>query len=496
MKWICFVLLLGTFVPGYFSNQRICKTQVLRSFGLQSRITPSTTNALCKEVTYNCCTKRDQMKIHKTWNQVNKEYFQATYRGSRDSFEKMSSILLSKEDFVVKKIVEKFKESMKPPEAFLEHLDDLVGEYNKRDAKFYSDLMTQIRPKMSALHTELKSYRQSLFCTLCDWRSHSYFNPQSLTLQYSGPFCLDLVGKYIDMMWDKYGEIFKLITIMDEFMFLISGQRLILEEDSRTFIKYVAIIDRCRMDNTKIASCADVCREFNLNKFTYLWDGEPKVIALLADNYDKLWAVMNDEIRLQQLFLFRHQDWGKDKLAQFIAIDSTLSKNQGILAEAGMRKNTFELNFKSSNVKNFYEYKHPTNTVQIETLDEELSSYSLYKMIDPPIDVSTFMIVFDPVTGLNPTKDAKDMNFEMTVDQLLALLHSSGTNIAALNEVVDKPVTEIMTDITITDIADFINNPFIEFARIVKPPKKKPRSLMTSSRLSLAVLVFLMTQLF
>ena len=167
------------------------------------------------------------------------------------------------------------------------------------------------------------------------------------------------------------------------------------------------------------------------------------------------------------------------------------------IAQVGVRKNTFELNFKSSNVKNFYEYKHPTNTVQIETLDEELSSYSLYKMIDPPIDVSSFMIVFDPAAGLNPTNDSKEMNFDMTVDQLLALLHSSGTNIAALNEVIDKPVSDIMTDITITDIADFINNPFIEFARIVKPPKKQPRSLMSAGTLCWnIVLVVLLMRLF
>ena len=110
-------------------------------------------------------------------------------------------------------------------------------------------------------------------------------------------------------------------------------------------------------------------------------------------------------------------------------------------------------------------------------------------MIDPPIDVSSFMIVFGPFAGLNPIEDSKEMNFDMTVDQLLALLHSSGTNIAALNEVIDKPVSDIMTDITITDIADFINNPFIEFARIVKPPKKQPRNLMSTGSLCWSVVL-------
>lgn len=492
MKTYRLFILLGILATCALASQRICKTQVLRSFGLQSRITPSATNALCPGVSYNCCTKRDQMKIHKTWTQVNREYIQSTYRTSRDSFEKLGSILLAKDDFVLKGIVDKFKTAMSPPDPFMNHIGDLVAEYSKRDAKYYSEMMTQLRPKMAALHTDMRQFRQSLFCTLCDWKTHTFFNPQSMTLQYSQPFCLALVAKYIDLLWDKYGEIFRLLTVMDEFMFLISGQRLMGVEDSRTFLRYTAIIDRCRLDNTKIASCADVCREFNINKFNYMWDGEPRVITTFVDNYDRFWAIMNDNTRLNQMFLFRTQEWTRERLAQFISTESVLSKNHNAMAQIGMRKNTFDLNFKSSSVKNFYEYKHPTNSVQIETLDEELSSYSLYKMIDPPIDVSKFMIVFDPAAGLNPQKDGEEMNFEMSVDELLALLHSSGTNIAALNEVIDKSVADIMTDITITDIADFINDPFIEFARIVKPPKKAVRNLMSAGSLSWKVVLGLL----
>lgn len=492
MKSCRLLLILGCLAACLLANQRICKTQVLRSFGLQSRITPSATNALCPQISYNCCTKRDQMKIHKTWVQVNRQYIQTVYRTSQDSFEKLGSILLAKDDFVLKGIVDAFRTAMTPPDPFLNHLGDLVSEYNKRDAKFYSGLMTQNRPKFAAMNTELRRFRQSLFCTLCDWRTHQYFNPQSMTLQYSQPFCLALTAKYIDPLWDKYGEIFRLLTVMDEFMFLISGQRLMPAEDSRTFLRYTSIIDRCRADTSKIASCADVCREFNINKFNFMWDGEPKVITTFVDNYDRFWAIMNDHTRLNQLFLFRVQEWTRERLAQFIATESVMSKNMAALSQIGIRKNTFDLNFKSSSVKNFYEYKHPTNSVQIESLDEELSSYSLYKMIDPPIDVSKFMIVFDPAGGLNPQKDGQEMNFEMSVDELLALLHSSGTNIAALNEVIDKLVADIMTDITITDLADFINDPFIEFARIVKPPKKASRNLMSAGSLGWKVVLGLL----
>lgn len=492
-------LILGLMAIQIKCGQRICKTQVLRSFGLQSRITPTTTNSLCPDVGYNCCTKRDQMKIHKTWNQVNKEYIQSTYRTSRDSFEKLVSILLSKDDYSLKTCVEKFVEAMKPSQPFIDHLNDLVMEYDKKKSRDYSTIVEKVRPKLQALHSDLQKYRQSLFCTLCDWKSHQYFNPQSMTLQYNQPFCLQIVSKHIDMLSDKYKVIFRLLATMDEFLFLISGQRLMEDEDKATFLRYSVIIDKCALDNTKIAACADVCREFNLNKFTYMWDGEPKVVDNFITQYEKLWSVMNDQAKLAKMFIYRPQEWTKEKLTQYQQIESVFSKNIAAIAEQSVRKNTFELNFKASNVKNFFEYRHPTNDVQIETLDEELSSYSLYKMIDPPIDISKFIIIFDPYGGINPAKDSKEMNFEISVDQLLALLHASGTSIASLNEVIDENVSSIMNDLTITDIADFINNPFIEFARIVKPPKKTlQRSLMnawlfTSFFKLISVLVLMLT---
>ena len=480
-------------------GQRICKTQVLRSFGLQSRITPTATNSLCPGISYNCCTKRDQMKIHKTWNQVNKEYIQSIYRTSRDSFEKLVAILLSKDDYNLKSYSEKFVESMSPSDAFKNHLEDLVMEYNKKKSTDYSRIVEKIRPNLQGLHDNLQKYRQSLFCTLCDWKSHQYFNPQSMTLQYNQPFCLQMISKYIDLLSDKYRVIFRLLTTMDEFLFLTTSQRLMSDEDKQTFMRYTAIIDRCALDNTKIAACADVCREFNMNKFTYMWDGEPKVIDYFIIQYEKFWSAMNDQTKLLKMFIYRSQEWTKERLEQYIAIESVLSKNIGAIAQQSVRKNTFELNFKASNVKNFYEYRHPTNDVQIETLDEELSSYSLYKMIDPPIDISKFIIIFDPFGGINPVNDSKEMNFEIQVDQLLALLHASGTNVASLNEVIDDNVSTIMNDLTITDIADFINNPFIEFARIVKPPKKiVQRSLMSVGLFTvffktMSVLVMLLT---
>ena len=97
-------------------------------------------------------------------------------------------------------------------------------------------------------------------------------------------------------------------------------------------------------------------------------------------------------------------------------------------------------------------------------------------MVEPPVDISKFLIVFDPNTGIDLKKDSAEMNFDASVDQILALLNTSGGDVKSLNEIIDNPVKLLMKDVQIIDIADFINDPYIEFAKVVKPPPKKKQN--------------------
>ncbi len=81
-----------------------------------------------------------------------------------------------------------------------------------------------------------------------------------------------------------------------------------------------------------------------------------------------------------------------------------------------VKKNSFQLHFKSQSVRNYIQREHPTNTVQIETLDDEISSYTLYKMAQPPMDIAKFLILIDPDAGINLYKDSKETGFEITVE--------------------------------------------------------------------------------
>ena len=155
------------------------------------------------------------------------------------------------------------------------------------------------------MYKEVQKHRKGFLCNLCNWRNHQFYNPQSMTVTYNQKFCLQLAIKYIDLLWDKYGEIFRFINVMDEFMLLISGNKMIDSIDHAIFHRYGVIIDKCKKDTSKIENCADVCREFNLNKFNYMWDGETAVIKKFMKSYEELWKKFDDEKDMMSLFNYR-----------------------------------------------------------------------------------------------------------------------------------------------------------------------------------------------
>lgn len=59
--------------------------------------------------------------------------------------------------------------------------------------------------------------------------------------------------------------------LLDEFIYLVSNQRLIKYDADRAILhKYKIITNKCKAD----PKCFDVCKEYNMNKFSYMFDGE------------------------------------------------------------------------------------------------------------------------------------------------------------------------------------------------------------------------------
>ncbi len=76
--------------------------------------------------------------------------------------------------------------------------------------------------------------------------------------------------------------------LFDEFLYLLIGKRMMSDpEDRNKFNRYIKIINNCYKEGT-VEGCYDVCTEFNINRMTYIFEGESKPLKDFIDNLRKV----------------------------------------------------------------------------------------------------------------------------------------------------------------------------------------------------------------
>lgn len=473
LKLFVYLFLVLCVLSPASAHMRTCKTNILRSLGLHSRITPNRLNSICPSASLNCCTEHDQMKLHKLWSSHGFTHISASHAANQAAFLKIRNVLSYKDKIDYKRIFELFRDKAQPTpsEQYLNHIQKVMVEMSKRNEAYLKNLMETMPKRLQAMQNEMRHLRKAFLCSMCDWHNHRYFNSESMTLTYAGPFCTSLIQKYVDLLADKYMDVVKFLLNLDEFYYLITNDRLMASPmDRAVFRRFSLIIDKCKKNPTKLEDCADICKEFTMNNFSYMFDGESSV----WENYNNAFnnikdALVGEDREIVRLFSMRKQDWSVKRLNTFADNHSVLSdKITDNPRNKANKRNSFNLEFKSQAVKTFVERTHPVSSIQIETLDDELSSITLYKLADDPVDITKFMILLDTKGGINLFKDARRMNFESTAEQLIALIHSKGGDPNRLDEIIDDSVKEMLKEIQITDIAGFVTDFKLEFDKIAQ----------------------------
>lgn len=92
---------------------------------------------------------------------------------------------------------------------------------------------------------------------------------------------------------DIFSVIFKHALILDEFVEIISNYKLIkYNADKGILHKYKIIVEECQSDPKK---CSGVMKEFNLNKFSYMFDGAGLFIDSFLQRYSKIMDMLIDQ---------------------------------------------------------------------------------------------------------------------------------------------------------------------------------------------------------
>ena len=456
---------------------RSCKPTLVRSLGLSGRISPGKSSALCPELARNCCTRIDEMKLHKTWRGVSRGDVEARHREALQRLSFFSSFLRGKDVYSFEDSAKVFVRLLGPPKVFGRHLQAVARAIDSTSSKLLSSAASELldKKRLEMKFSEVAALRRNVLCALCDHENHSYISPESKAVTYKTSFCLTLVERVSETLDIEYNRVYRIVLLVDEFLRLVSGRSFLQPAEASRIRRHANAAATCIKDRRNITACEEVCREFRLNGFSPMFDGEAETLLAFQDEgLPRLDPLMKaTEAALAPMFSFRAEDWSQERMREFLLNESALSTVKSARYGPNSR---FGLKYSQGGVKALIEVRHPSNTIQLDLLDDELSSATLYRLTDPPVDFNEFFILFDPIKGVDLFRDIDRHNFMVSADQFLAILNAGGGDLRTLDEEIEDDVKDLLKTIEFSDFKDFFGDVRLEFKRYsptkdVQPPK-------------------------
>lgn len=449
-------------------DEKNCKTQIIKSFGLQSETTPNTSNVLCPAIKFNCCTKHDQMKIHKLYAEHSKNTLQVYYESVNHKFaEFLTKFVQRKDDINLEKIIEylKTKTKDKPSDSLLSHLTTLKHKYNKKKSGALLEIGNPMKKSLKNHYKQVKSLRKTFLCNICNWKNHEFINPETMMITYNKSFCDNLVDKSIDLWHQKYVELYEYILVLDEFLYLVANLRLIEDQVDRQILhRYKKDVANCHANRDNDDICEILCKEYNINKFTYLIDGEVKLLDKMVKQFEIAHKHLSKKKEERELFLSRRSKNSHIRFRELKNITST--------KRSEIETNSLNIQFDSRNVNEFANQKKLIDKVKLKTLDDEISTYTLYKLNGEPIELAKYKVEIKEDGGFDPHLDQKDMNLELSLEKLISNLYSGGNhNIQA--EEIDEEVKTIVNTYNVKSITDFVKDSGLKYRNLMTAEQKE-----------------------
>ncbi len=280
--------------------------------------------------------------------------------------------------------------------------------------------------------------------------------------------------KFFEM---KYKRVFRYLLLLHEWIYLITNQKLFKEQDKIIFQRYFVLIERCKDKNVK--SCEDLCREFNVNKKTYLMEGEKEALLTFMDNAGEIMEQMHMKNFFKKNKL---KKWSLKSMKSYSKKHSVLSKKlwgDPFIKKLNQKYFAVKLNPGEKKVikRKFHKYE-----VEIETLDDELDSKVIYKIANEPVDFSNFIILFEEHRGINFYENKGNNYWNNSVNDVLAMVNNQKhSGIDNISEMIEKQVIKVITPIQVDSITAFVNDFRLDFNPF-EPIKQDPKEELSFLR--------------
>ena len=113
---------------------------------------------------------------------------------------------------------------------------------------------------------------------MCNYETGKFLDYTTKTVTMSKKFCTIFTDLFTATLHTKYYGLFRLMLTIDDISLVMMGKRLIPNDSDRYNLRrLVAMTHKCK-ESPSFENCKYMCYEFNMNKTSWLFDGESKVI--------------------------------------------------------------------------------------------------------------------------------------------------------------------------------------------------------------------------
>ena len=287
-----------------------CNKRLLQSYGLDSLDTPNTDCILCPASKSNCCTKKDQIRLHKLWHMHVKTLVKPHHKMNLAALKHLEKVVKHRKDLKIDDLAKAFyKAHPKANKMFRDKLKQVMEIIKEMDHKKLKAHYEKMNKKMKKMTTHVNSLRKGFLCSLCNHHNHLFINGEEKSMTYSTAFCSALVSKHISSLKLKY-EFFEYLASLSELITLLTEQDVFAKKTLEYYNKFIPEVKACAKA-PGIKACEKVCAEFNINKFSLMWDGEKKPIEDFMANYMKLYEDLMDDEKRKKIFKYTPKNWKK-----------------------------------------------------------------------------------------------------------------------------------------------------------------------------------------
>ena len=477
-----------------------CKKAILRSFGMTGVEIADKNNALCPGNKNNCCSKIDQMKVHKLWQKHVKNLVIGNHKINVSAMSMLQQVIKDRKEMDLKPIYEEFKKKMQPSKFFDKKFVELAKKWSKYSFVSIAKTYGALKPILIKFKKSILHMRKGFMCALCSQKCHLYFSPEENSVTYSVGFCNHLIKTNINALKMKYVDLWGYLTTIAEIFNLLTEETFFEEADTKYYNSFIPTIAACHKA-PGLKTCQPLCEEFNLNKFTNLWDGEKIPIEHFKTGYDKVWPKLKDKANWEKMFKYDKEKWialekeEKDKIEaeKKAAAEAAKAKEGGDKKEEKKKEeekpsvvvpklsdadkklvmdDSFKRQFLPNSISTTLQKTPGPKIEKVEGIDNSSEENRLFKLVPKPISFSTLEIKVATI-GIDLHTVAAGNNLETSDEQIIRLIFAKGAEIKPLDEPISDDVKSLLQSLSFKEIHQFVNDAGILFDRFIsKKPKK------------------------